>query len=374
MQQGTGIGQAGNPVKIGWSPANKVKVTVDVTDFGNIAFEAWVLAQIAALINGSPAALDTLNELAAALGNDPNFATTILNALAGKINKSGDTMLGPLVSDTYGFRTPGIDRPFVTKGYDPFTSGIYNTLGRWGLFMEPGRIALGYPSGIGSTPTIIRYNPDSSIANEWTILHAGNFNNYALPIIGGMASGALGVAPPAGAEAQLQVLVSGKPVAYLYSNADDWGLYSLDGGKIINFSRADGKVRVGGVDTAIIVQNNGGTYGIHITGNADTVDGYHASQLWRADMAAAGANWFKLPNGWIMQFGSVFVDTDSTASFLFPVAFPNECIGVFGNGTSTAISAGAMQAPVSFNSSTLNGATAVNDGIGQTFKYWAIGK
>ncbi|MFP3381714.1 hypothetical protein SB767_35955, partial [Bacillus sp. SIMBA_069] len=32
----------------------------------------------------APAALDTLNELAAALGNDPNFATTMLNALAGK--------------------------------------------------------------------------------------------------------------------------------------------------------------------------------------------------------------------------------------------------------------------------------------------------
>ncbi|HBI0518511.1 TPA: phage tail protein [Salmonella enterica subsp. enterica serovar Dublin] len=32
----------------------------------------------------TPAALDTLNELAAALGNDPNFATTVINALAGK--------------------------------------------------------------------------------------------------------------------------------------------------------------------------------------------------------------------------------------------------------------------------------------------------
>ncbi len=35
-------------------------------------------------MGSAPAALDTLNELAAALGNDPNFATTMLNALAGK--------------------------------------------------------------------------------------------------------------------------------------------------------------------------------------------------------------------------------------------------------------------------------------------------
>ncbi|EON3240211.1 phage tail protein, partial [Salmonella enterica subsp. enterica serovar Montevideo] len=39
---------------------------------------------ISALVGSSPEALDTLNELAAALGNDPNFATTMTNALAGK--------------------------------------------------------------------------------------------------------------------------------------------------------------------------------------------------------------------------------------------------------------------------------------------------
>ena len=39
---------------------------------------------IAAMVGSAPAALDTLNELAAALGNDPNFATTITNSLAGK--------------------------------------------------------------------------------------------------------------------------------------------------------------------------------------------------------------------------------------------------------------------------------------------------
>lgn len=43
---------------------------------------------ISAIINSSPAALDTLNELAAALGNDANFATTMTNALAGKAASS----------------------------------------------------------------------------------------------------------------------------------------------------------------------------------------------------------------------------------------------------------------------------------------------
>ncbi|CGL51210.1 Gifsy-2 prophage tail fiber protein [Salmonella enterica subsp. enterica serovar Typhi] len=49
-----------------------------------IATTAFVKSAIAAMVGSAPAALDTLNELAAALGNDPNFATTMLNALAGK--------------------------------------------------------------------------------------------------------------------------------------------------------------------------------------------------------------------------------------------------------------------------------------------------
>ena len=55
-----------------------------------IANTAFVQAAIAALVGSSPEALDTLNELAAALGNDSNFATTVTNSLAGKMDKSAN--------------------------------------------------------------------------------------------------------------------------------------------------------------------------------------------------------------------------------------------------------------------------------------------
>ena len=55
-----------------------------------LANTAFVQAAIAALVASSPAALDTLNELAAALGNDPNFAATMTNALAGKMDKAAN--------------------------------------------------------------------------------------------------------------------------------------------------------------------------------------------------------------------------------------------------------------------------------------------
>ncbi|ELK5009625.1 phage tail protein [Escherichia coli] len=55
-----------------------------------LANTAFVQAAIAALVDSSPGALDTLNELAKALGNDPSFATTMTNALAGKMDKAAN--------------------------------------------------------------------------------------------------------------------------------------------------------------------------------------------------------------------------------------------------------------------------------------------
>lgn len=54
------------------------------TSDNHYAQRKFVLDKIAEIVNSSPAALDTLNELAAALGNDANFATTVTNALALK--------------------------------------------------------------------------------------------------------------------------------------------------------------------------------------------------------------------------------------------------------------------------------------------------
>ena len=58
------------------------------TNNGQIASTAFVAQAIAALVNSAPGALDTLQELAQALGNDANFAATITNALAGKLGKT----------------------------------------------------------------------------------------------------------------------------------------------------------------------------------------------------------------------------------------------------------------------------------------------
>lgn len=59
-----------------------------------LATTAFVQAVVAALVNGAPGALNELNELAAAMGNDPNFATTMLNALALKAPLDSPALTG----------------------------------------------------------------------------------------------------------------------------------------------------------------------------------------------------------------------------------------------------------------------------------------
>ncbi len=92
-------------------------------DAGNnttrIATTAFVQAAITALINGAPATLDTLKEIAAAINNDPKFSTTINNALAGKqpldntlTHLSGKDVAGLLAYLGLGEGAPAIGVPF----------------------------------------------------------------------------------------------------------------------------------------------------------------------------------------------------------------------------------------------------------------------
>jgi len=60
------------------------------------ATKSYVDTTVAAVIASAPGTLDTLDELAAALGDDPNFATTVATSIGAKVAKTGDSMTGAL--------------------------------------------------------------------------------------------------------------------------------------------------------------------------------------------------------------------------------------------------------------------------------------
>ena len=69
---------------------DEATISVDTT---TIATKSYVDTQVSGLVDSAPGALNTLNELAAALGDDANFSTTVTNSLAGKVGTSSSQAL-----------------------------------------------------------------------------------------------------------------------------------------------------------------------------------------------------------------------------------------------------------------------------------------
>ena len=96
-----------------------VNVTTPVagTDAAN---KDYVDTSVAAVIDAAPAALDTLNELAAALGDDANFSSTITTSIATKLPLAGGTMTGAIemgTSKITGLGDPTSAQDAATKTY-----------------------------------------------------------------------------------------------------------------------------------------------------------------------------------------------------------------------------------------------------------------
>jgi len=90
------------------------------TNSGDAATKGYVDTAISNLVDGAPAALDTLNELAAALNDDASFSTTVTNSIAAKLPLAGGTMTGAIAMGTSkitGLGTPTAGTDATTKTY-----------------------------------------------------------------------------------------------------------------------------------------------------------------------------------------------------------------------------------------------------------------
>jgi hypothetical protein len=150
---------------------------VSGTNTTQIATTAFVSTAVAALVASSPAALDTLNELATALGNDPNFATSVSTAIGLKAALAGAAFTGP-VSFASTVTVNGTTK--LVASVDPNSFLQLNDGVTGGVLVSAGSLRL-----TGQTVSATISNAGFNVAGAITqsgsqVWHAGNFTpgNY----------------------------------------------------------------------------------------------------------------------------------------------------------------------------------------------------
>ena len=99
------VALAGNPTTTTQSAGNNTT---------RLATTAFVSTAVSNLVASAPSALDTLNELAAAMGDDANFSTTVTNSIAAKLPLAGGTMSGALTIS----QSADLHTQFISNGGD----------------------------------------------------------------------------------------------------------------------------------------------------------------------------------------------------------------------------------------------------------------
>ncbi|MEK8977584.1 phage tail protein [Escherichia coli] len=285
------------------------------TNNTQIASTAYVMAAIAALVDSSPDALNTLNELAAALGNDPNFATTITNALAGKQPK--DATLTALA----GLATAADRFPYFT-GNDVASLATLTKVGRdilakstiaavieyLGLqeTVNLASEALSTYGGVVNGDVIIK-GILSLIGNELLIEKDNGFSGIHIRNKSTVAGSANGVDFSFGG-AIMSSLICG--IMENGANYIDVALSpagNISDRRLIAFT-LDGNIR------QLIPQNGW------------SIQGYTKNSDFTQAMADAG--WVRFPNGIIFQWCWGNTDASGWASAPFPIGWPVRCFGL----------------------------------------------
>ena len=148
------------------------------------ATQTYVNTAVANLVDSAPGTLDTLNELAAALGDDPNFATTVTNSIAGKLSLSGGTLTGELVAGA------GISGLTLANG--GISGSNYNITGVNQLeIADPGEGIVFKTGSSGdmtlaivddSSDNILRFSGTGAVlqVNTNTVIHSGTIGSQSV--------------------------------------------------------------------------------------------------------------------------------------------------------------------------------------------------
>jgi hypothetical protein len=341
VQQGGGVGQMVNTVKIGWS-GTRLKATVDVSDQGNFVFDTHIADVWRASNDGAGSGLDA--DLLD--GQDSGYYTNIVGRLGySPANRAGDTFTGRVYLDAKATGSSGMANAAGGLGEVEIRG---NGVGAAMMtFHRPGSFAAYL--GI-DTDNVLAYGGWSLGATRNVIWHSGNDGSGS------------------GLDADL---VDG----WHRDSIRDWNNLL---NKPFNWSGQGGQPQWlwGSNDGNAYYVWNPANFSVNYAssaGNADTVDGYHASALLpTGNLEASG--YCRLPNGLILQWGTVTCNPDSYGSVTFPIQFPTACFHIH-SGVATELGNGNAQAngPLPY-AANQNSASFWNAAPQATAWWMAVGK
>lgn len=153
------------------------------TNTTQLATTAFVRTEVSNIVDAAPSTLDTLNELAAALGDDPNFATTVTNSIADKVSKSG----GDTITVSSGTTIPltiqnnGTGNSFVINDEASDTTPF--------IINAAGRVGIGTNSPSQSLHAIGVIQSESLTGSSRAVLNGGSADGASIQLNrGGSAS------------------------------------------------------------------------------------------------------------------------------------------------------------------------------------------
>jgi phage-related tail fiber protein len=272
---------------------------------------------IARLIGSAPGAVDTIEELARALNNNPNFASDVINGLAEKANKA-TTLAGYNITDAYTKAV--MDQTFKSK------ADKANTLAGYG-------IGDAYDAATMDRALSDKANKASSLAGYGiTDAYTKAIMDQTLKTKADKATtlGGYGISDAIRNSNPLpngSIDIHGEMYAFVTSPLESSLCQNCfwNGSTWLRHDPTKPAVSIVGASGSALVRSAPAGAGPIVWASVDPI--------WTSSNAtlssSAGIGTLRLPNGWIQQVFDVTESTGAADYRYFPVSFPTECFGVF---------------------------------------------